>query len=164
MSETVAKKTGVTEFTIERDARQVVMSRVFDAPREVLFRVYTDPELYPKWWGPRDLQTTVEKMENRVGGEWHITQRDPEGNQYVFFGVTREFVPPERLVSTFEYEPFAGHVIVNTATFEDLGGKTLVTVTSQYDSIEDLEGMAQSGMESGARESWERLAELLPTL
>jgi uncharacterized protein YndB with AHSA1/START domain len=153
-----------TEFTVARDALQVVMTRVFDAPRDVLFKVYTDPALYPKWWGPGNLETTVEKMENRVGGEWHVTQVDPDGNKFVFYGVCREFSPPERLVATFEYEPWAGHVSINTATFEDLGGKTRLTVISQFDSIDDLEGMVQSGMESGATEGWERLAELLTTV
>ena len=153
-----------TEFAVEREALQVVMSRVFDAPRELVFKTYADPELKPRWWGPATLTTTVEQADNFPGGRWRIVQVDPEGNQHAFRGEVREFVPPERVVSTFEYEPMAGHVSIETAIFEDLDGRTRLTVTSQFASLEDLEGMVQSGMESGARESWERLADLLAGL
>lgn len=150
-----------TAFVIDRAKRQIVMSRVFNAPRTRVFRVYTDPKLIPQWWGPRSQATTVETMDVRKGGRWRYVSREPDGSEYAFRGECREVVPPERLVSTFEFEGMPGHVILETATFEDVAGKTKLTVTSSFESIEDLDGMLQSGMESGARETWDRLEELL---
>lgn len=137
------------------------MSRVFSAPRERVFRVYTDPKLIPPWWGLRSQTTTVETMDVRKGGRWRYVCRDRDGTEFAFRGEYKEVVPPERLVFTFEFEGMPGHVIQETATFEDRGGKTRLTVTSLFESVEDLDGMLQSGMESGARETWDRLDELL---
>lgn len=99
--------------------REIVMTRVFHAPRELVFKAYTDPDLIPQWWGPRRFITTVDKMDVRPGGAWRYLQRGPDGNEYGFNGVYRELVPPERLVSTFEFEGMPGHVVLDTATFED---------------------------------------------
>jgi uncharacterized protein YndB with AHSA1/START domain len=153
-----------TEFVTNRAKRQLVMSRVFNAPRRRLFQAYTDPKLIPKWWGPRSQTTRVDAMDVRKGGKWRYVSRDTDGTDYGFHGEYKEVVPPERLVSTFEFEGMPGHVVDEVATFEDLGNKTRLTITSQFASIEDLEGMLASGMESGARETWDRLAELLASL
>jgi uncharacterized protein YndB with AHSA1/START domain len=145
--------------------REIVMTRVFDAPRELVFKAYTDPKAIPQWWGPRDTTTVVDKMEVKPGGVWRYVQRDANSHEYGFNGVYREVVPPERLVNAFEFEPIPGHIIVDTAVFEELpGGKTKVTVTSRFDNVEDRDGMLKSGMESGATESWDRLNEYLQTL
>lgn len=144
--------------------REIVMTRIFDAPRALVFKAYTDPEAVPRWWGLRSSTTIVDKMDMRPGGLWRYVQRDPDGNEYGFNGEYREIVPPERLVSTFEFEGLPGHVVVDTAVFEDLDGKTKVTVTSLFDSVEDRDGMIQSGMESGAVETWDRLEEYLQTM
>ena len=153
-----------TEFVTHRATRQLVMTRVFNAPRRRVFQAYTDPKLIPKWWGPRSQATTVDAMDVRNGGKWRYVSRDTDGTDYGFHGVYKEIVPPERLVSTFEFEGMPGHVVDEIATFEDLGNKTRLTITSKFRSIEDLEGMLASGMESGARETWDRLAELLASL
>jgi uncharacterized protein YndB with AHSA1/START domain len=138
------------------------MSRIFDAPRQLVWKVYTDPQLVPQWWGPRYLTTTVEKMDVSVGGAWRYIQRDPQGNEFAFRGVYKEITPPERLTYTFELEPMAGHISTETILFEDLpGGKTRITASSIFTTLEDLEGMLQSGMEGGAVEMWDRLEELL---
>ncbi|MDQ3227976.1 MAG: SRPBCC family protein [Chloroflexota bacterium] len=144
--------------------REIAMERVFDAPRELVFAAYTDPAHIPHWWGPRGVTTTVDTMDVRPGGTWRFVHRDQDGAEYGFHGEYREVVPPERLVSTFEFEGMPGHVLVDTATFTEVDGKTKVTVTSLFASGEDLQGMMDSGMEAGARESWDRLAELLSTL
>ncbi len=151
------------QFNLKVDTanRSVVITRVFDAPRELVFKVLTNPKLLPRWWGPRNLTTKVETMDVRPGGAWRFIQHDPEGNEFAFHGVYREIVPPERLVYTFEYEAMPGHEIIETVTLEDLAGKTKVTDRDVFQSIEDLEGMVKSGMEFGARESFERFAELL---
>lgn len=141
--------------------REYVMQRVFDAPRELVFKVYTDPNLVPQWWGPRGSSTIVETMDVQPGGLWRYVQREPAGNEYAFFGEYREVVAPERLVYTFEFEGMPGKVIVDTLTFEERDGKTTVTATSLFQSAEDLAGMVSTGMEAGANKSWDRMAELL---
>lgn len=149
------------DFVTDRQGRQLVMSRVFNAPRERVFRAYTDPKLIPQWWGRRRQTTTVDTMEVRKSGRWRYVCRDPDGTEYAFRGEYREVVPPKRLVSTFEFEGMPGHIVQETATFEERDGKTKLTITSRFESVEDLDGMLQSGMESGARETWDRLEELL---
>jgi uncharacterized protein YndB with AHSA1/START domain len=152
-----------SSLTMSSD-HEIVMSRVFNAPRELVFRAYTDPALIVQWWGPRNVTTVVDKMDVKAGGLWRYIQRDEKGNEYGFKGEYREVTPPERLVNTFEFEPMPGHIVVDTAVFEALpGGKTRVTVTSQFASKEDRDGMMNSGMEQGATESWDRLSELVAT-
>lgn len=152
-------KTAAT-FTTPSD-REVVITHVFDAPRELVFEAHTDPALIPKWWGWRGFPTIVDRMEVRPGGVWRFVQRGQDGKEYAFNGVFREVVPPERLVQTFEFEGMPRHVLLQTATFEDHGGKTKLTITSLFQSVEDRDGMLKSGMEEGATESMDRLAELL---
>src|SRR5438128_7328723 len=141
--------------------REIVGSRIMDAPPELVFKAYTDPELIPRWWGPRRYATTVDKMDVRPGGVWRYISRGADGTEFAFHGTYREIKRPERLVSTFEFEGMPGHVVVDTATFEERGWKTQVTVTSRFESVEDRDGMLKSGMEDGAAETWDRLAELL---
>jgi uncharacterized protein YndB with AHSA1/START domain len=126
-----------------------------------VFAAYTDPELIPQWWGPRRTTTIVEEMDVRPGGRRRFLSRDSNGDEIRFSGTYREVTPPERIVQTFEWEGMPGHVIVETATFEDLGGRTKVTGTSLFHTLEERDGMLASGMESGLTESHDRLAELL---
>ena len=150
---------------IEPSQEQLHMTRVFNAPRELVFRAYTDPTLIPRWWGPRYLTTTVDKLEARSGGSWRFVQRDPDGNVYGFHGVYHELTAPERLVQTFEFEGEPGHVMLETMTFEDIGGgKCRVVVGGAFQSVADRDAMVASGMQEGANESNERLEELLATL
>lgn len=152
-----------TTFTVNREQLSVVMQRVFDAPPEVLWRTLTDPDLIPRWWGPKDIPAVVDKMEVRVGGAWRFINQDDKGNEYAFNGVYEVVDPPRRLVQTFNFEPIGpGHESTETAVLEAMeDGKTRLTMTSVYNSIEDLDGTVNSGMESGARETWDRLAELV---
>jgi len=140
------------------------MSREFNAPRELVFKACTDPALVAQWWGPRETTTVVDKLEPRMGGIWRFVQRDTNGEEYAFRGVFHEVTAPERLVYTFEFEPMAGHILLETITFEEHNGKTRLINTSVFQSVEDRDGMIASGMESGAEESWDRLEELLKTL
>jgi uncharacterized protein YndB with AHSA1/START domain len=149
-----------TSITLPSD-REIVMTRLFNAPRALVFKAYTDPEAIPHWWGPRGYTTVVDTMDVRPGGRWRFVQRDAEGNEFAFNGEYREITPPERLVNTFEFEGLPGHVVVDTASFEEQDGKTRVTVTSLFASVEDRDGMLQSGMEEGAVDTWNRLDEYL---
>jgi uncharacterized protein YndB with AHSA1/START domain len=140
--------------------REIVAERIFDAPRERVFAAYTDPKLIPEWWGPRGVTTTIDKMDVRPGGEWRFVCRDPEG-ETAFRGAYREISPPERISESFEWEGMLGHVLVESAAFEDLGDRTKVTTTLLFHATEERDGMLSSGMESGMSESHDRLAELL---
>jgi uncharacterized protein YndB with AHSA1/START domain len=145
--------------------REIHIERVFDAPRERVFAVYTDPQLIPEWWGPRNSTTIVDQMDPRPGGNWRFIARMADGQETAFRGTYREITPPERIVQTFEWEGLPGHVSVETATFEDLGdGRTKVTTVSVFDSAEDRDGMLASGMERGLNETYARLDELLARL
>jgi uncharacterized protein YndB with AHSA1/START domain len=145
----------------EPGKQETTTSRVFDAPRDLVFKVSNDPALIPEWWGPRYLTTTVDQMDVRPGGIWRFVQSEPDGNSYGFHGVYHSIEAPERTVMTFEFEGMPGHVLMQTTTFEEQDGKTLMTVHSVYQSVEDRDGMIQSGMEEGEAESYDRFAELL---
>ena len=151
---------GTTTVTTPSE-REIVSERVFDAPRDRVFAAYTDPELIPQWWGPRGTTTIVDQMDVRPGGSWRFVGRDPDGSETAFRGTYREVTPPERIVQTFEWEGMPGHVVVETATFEDLGGRTRVTAQSLFHTSEERDGMLDSGMERGLTETHDRLAELL---
>jgi len=153
-----------TSFVVEPGKQEIVVTRLFNAPRDLVFKTYLDPKLRSEWWGPRNLTTNVEKMEARPGGVWRIVQRDPEGNEFAFHGVYHDVVPPERIIETFEWEGMPGHVNFNTATLEEIDGKTRVTNRIVFQSVEDRDGMLQSGMHEGMEEGFERFEELLQRL
>ena len=155
---------GQAEITTPSE-REIHVERVFDAPREQVFKAYTDPELIPQWWGPHETTTIVDVMDVRDGGSWRFVGREADGTENAFRGTYREVKPPERLVQTFEWEGMPGHVAVETAEFEDLGdGRTKVVTTSLFHTPEERDGMLESGMESGMNESYARLDELLAAM
>lgn len=155
-----------TRTTIEtRGDLEITQRRLFDAPRELVFRTMNDPDLLPRWWGPSYLTTTVERMEVRPGGSWRFVQRAPDGGEHAFSGRYLEVVEPERVSMTFNYEGLPGdHEAVSTLVLTEEDGKTLMTSTMVFKTREDRDGMVQSGMEGGARETDERLAAVLHEL
>jgi len=144
--------------------REIHIERVFDAPRDLVFATFTDPQLIPEWWGPRDGTTVVDQMDVRAGGSWRFITADCEGNETAFRGTYREVTPPERVVQTFEWEGMPGHVCIETAVFEDLGERTRVINTSLFHTTEERDGMLASGMERGLNETYARMDELLARL
>ena len=152
-------------LTIASDV-EVVSSRVFDAPRELVFRAYNDPTLVPRWWGPRGYTTVVETQDTRVGGKWRYLHRPPNGEEIAFSGEYREIVPPSRIARTFNFELIGpGHEVLETVELEELeGGRTKMTTSMLFLSKEDRDGMLESGMEGGYSESLERLDEVLEEL
>jgi uncharacterized protein YndB with AHSA1/START domain len=144
--------------------REIRIERVFDAPRDRVFALYTDPASIPEWWGPRGTTTIVDVMDVRAGGSWCFVARESDGSETAFRGTYREVSPPERLVQTFEWEGMPGHVSVETAEFEDLGDRTRVVTSSIFHTPEERDGMLGSGMESGMNETYQRLDELLARL
>jgi len=144
--------------------REIHIERIFDAPRDRAFAVYTDPALIPEWWGPRGTTTVVDKMDVRTGGDWRFLSHDCDGGETAFRGTYREVSAPDRIVQTFEWEGMPGYISLETATFEDLGDRTKVTTTSLFHTTEERDGMLGSGMEGGLNETFQRLDELLERL
>jgi uncharacterized protein YndB with AHSA1/START domain len=153
-----------TQITAEPGIPQVHITRDFDAPRDLVFRAYTEPELIAQWLGPRRLTTAVELLENRDGGRWRFVHTDPEGNEFGFHGVFHGTPSPDCILRTFEFEGYPGHVSMETLTLEEHAGKTTVRINAVFQTLEDRDGMMQSGMESGLNDSMERLDELLGRL
>jgi uncharacterized protein YndB with AHSA1/START domain len=155
---------GKLKVVAEPGMHSILMTRDFDAPRELVFKAFTDPALVVRWWGLRASTTIVDKMDVRMGGIWRYVQRYENGSEEAFRGVYHQVSAPERLVYTFEYEGMPGHILLETITLEERDGKTTVIDSSVFQSVEDRDGMLQSGMETGANESWDQLEELLKTL
>lgn len=135
--------------------------RFFKAPPALVFQAWTDPEFLRNWWGPRHLEIVSCDVDLRVGGGYRIVHRAPDGQQFAFHGEYREIDPPNRLSSTFVFEGAPDYVAIETATFEQVDGGTLVNGTTLYQTIEARDMHVSSGMESGMIESYDRLDELL---
>jgi len=152
-----------TTIKAEPGSQELFITREFEAPREIVFKAFTDPELIVQWLGPRELTMRVEKFEPKAGGSYRYIHTDPMGNDYGFHGVVHEVSVPERVIQTFEFEglPEKGHVTLETTRFEALpGNRTKLTIQSVFQSVTDRDGMLQSGMERGVNDSHERLDEL----
>jgi len=144
--------------------REIVLRREFDAPRDLVFEAFSKPAHMAQWWGQQGSTLPVCEMDFRPGGAWHFVEHDKSGNEHGFRGEYRDIQRPERIVWTFEYEGLPGHISVETMVFEDLNGRTRIAATASFDSVEDRDGMIQSGMESGAAESYNRLADYLRSM
>ena len=156
---------GDTTFIAEPGTPQLRMEREFDAPRELLFRAYTEPELLEQWLGPCRFTMRVDTLEPRAAGRWRYVHIDEDGTEYGFSGVFHADPSPEAgIVQTWEFEGAPGHVSLETLTFEERDGRTLVRANAVYQSVESRDAHIAHGMESGARESYERLAELVGQL
>ena len=144
---------------------QIVSTREFAAPRDLLFRAHTEPDLLMQWLGPRRLTMIVERFEVRDGGTWRYIHRDADGTEYGFHGVFHGTPSPDAgIVQTFEYEGAPGHVSLQTLTLEEYDGGTRLRTNSVFQSVADRDAMVQSGMEEGVSDSMERLDELLARL
>jgi uncharacterized protein YndB with AHSA1/START domain len=153
-----------TKIAAEPGKHDYIITRDFEAPRELVFKAFTDPELVIKWLGPHGLKMTIERFESKDGGSYRYTHEDQNGNMFVFRGVNHEVVSPERIIGTFEFEglPERGHVALQTAKFEALPlGRTRVTTQSVHQSVADRDAMLRSGMERGVTQAFERLDEVL---
>lgn len=153
-----------TEIIAEPGMPQVIITRTFDAPRDLVFRAYTEPDLLVQWLGPRDLALDVDVYDVRDGGRWRYVNTDAQGNQYGFHGVFHGTPTPEAIVQTFEFEGTPGHVKLDTVTLLEEDGKTLMRTVAAFQSVEDRDAMVASGMERGVVDSNDRLDELLTTL
>jgi uncharacterized protein YndB with AHSA1/START domain len=153
------KNTGTLEVTLPTD-REIAMTRVFDAPREMVFDAFYKPELLKRWFGPRGWSLAVCEVDQRVGGGFRFILRGPDGKEMGMRGAYREIVRPSRSVHMESFDDYPGESQV-TAEFVERDGKTMLTVTVLYPSKEVRDIVLRSGMEHGAAESYDRLAEML---
>ena len=153
-----------TTIVAEPGSHDTTVSAVIDAPLTAVWSAHVDPDLFVRWWGPAELTSKVDRFEPVTGGSWRIVHVDAEGNEYGFRGVYHEVVPNERLVLTFEFEGMPGHVCLETHTFEPVDGGTRVTQHAVFQSVEDRDGMLQSGMEEHSPVAMAQLQEVASSL
>ena len=146
--------------------REITITRLFDAPRRLVFDAMTIPEHVRRWWGILDDKhsVTVCEIDLRVGGAWRFVGRGPEGEIPAFYGIYREIAPPERLVYTEIFEPFPDAESIVTQLLTEEGGKTRLTITSLYPSLDVRDMVLKTGMETGAALSYDRLDEVASRL
>jgi uncharacterized protein YndB with AHSA1/START domain len=153
--------------TIYSEGGDLIYERVFDAPRELVWKANTDRELIPRWWGPHRYATRVEEMDVRPGGKWRFVSVAADGGEHAFYGEYLEIVPPEKIAWTFMFDvegvgPQGGP---ETLTLEDLGdGRTLMRAVGHMGTEEAIDAALATGMTQGAIETWDRLEALLPQL
>lgn len=153
------KNTGTLKVTTPSD-REITLTRVFDAPRQMVFDAFSKPELLKRWFGPRGWSLVICEVDFKVGGGFRFVLRGPDGRDMGMRGVYRELTPPERSVHMESFDDYPGESQV-TAVFVEEAGKTTMTATIQYPSPEVRDIVLKSGMEHGAAESYDKLAEVL---
>jgi uncharacterized protein YndB with AHSA1/START domain len=153
-----------TEISAPAGVPFIDVSRDFNAPRDLVYRAYTEPELIKQWLGPAKYEMVIERWEARDGGGYRYIHRDEAGNQFGFHGVFHS-TDIDNMVQTFEFEGVPGHVALDRLTLEDLGGgRTRARTHSVYQSVEDRDGMVQAGMAEGMNEGFDRLDALLEAM
>jgi uncharacterized protein YndB with AHSA1/START domain len=153
-----------TVITAEPGTQTTTITREFDAPPEFVYRAHVEPDLLVQWLGPRKYRMAIDHYDVRHGGSYRYTHSDDQGNSYAFRGVFHGEPSLDGITQTFEFEGVPGHVALETATFEDLGGRTRLRIESVYQSVADRDGMVESGMEVGINDGYARLDELLSRL
>lgn len=154
----------LTKVTAEPGRQDLFIVREFEAPRELVFKAFTDPDIVVKFLGPDNMKMTIDHYDMRTGGSYRYVHADEQGNAYGFNGAVHEVSFPERMIQTFEFEgmPQRGHVSMDISIFEALpGNRTRLTIQSVFRSVSDRDGMVQSGMETGLSEGFRRLDQLL---
>ena len=152
------------QVTAEPGVPQVLTERSVEAPRELVFRAFTEPDLLVQWLGPRAYTMTVDRFDLRDGGTWRYVHADDAGNEYGFHGVFHGAPSIDGMVQTFEFEGAPGHVQMDTVTFAEADGVTTVRTNSVFQSVEARDAMVGSGMAEGMGQGYERLEELLAKL
>ena len=159
----MATATAVKAKVTTPQDREIHVERIFNAPRERVWKAMTDPSLVAQWWG-RGNKLVVEKFEPTRGGHWRFVEHSDHGT-HGFEGRYREVTPPERIVQSFEWDGMPAHVIIETMTLEDMGdGRTRLRVVSQFHTPEERDGFLNSGMEGGMNESYQALDRVLSAM
>ncbi len=153
-----------SQVTVEPGKQEIIVVREFDAPRDMVFKAFTDQKLVEKWLSPKSLKMRIDKFEPKRGGSYRYVHSDSNGNEFAFRGVTHELIAPELVIQTFEFEglPEKGHVALETTRFESLpNNRTRLVNQTVFQSVQDRDGMVASGMEGGMNDAYEKLDELL---
>jgi uncharacterized protein YndB with AHSA1/START domain len=158
---TMATSSGTATVTLPTD-EQILITREFDAPRHLVFKAWTTPELVKRWWNAKRGEVTIAEIDLRVGGRWRYLMVTEDGTEVGFHGEYREIVPNERIVSTEVFEgipPGEGpeEGTLNTATFTEVDGRTTLTVLVEAPSKEIRDAIIDSGMESGMQDAMDLL-------
>jgi len=161
--ERVSRRVGAMSLSLVSET-EIVMTRQFDAPRALVFRAHSSCEHIRAWFGRHQDSMPSCEMDFLPAGKWRFVNRDEEGSEFVFFGEYLEIVEPERITWTFGFEGMSGDASVETLTFEEHDGRTTLRAHADYGSREARDAMIASGMENGAAETWDRLAEHLVTM
>ncbi|MEA2518013.1 MAG: hypothetical protein QOF49_93 [Chloroflexota bacterium] len=140
------------------------IQREFAAPRDLVYRAYTDPALLVQWLGPRKYEMVIDEMDVRAGGRWRYVHRDPAGREYAFHGVFHGDQSPDGMVQTFEFEGAPGHVSLDRLVLEERDGRTIARTHSVFQSVEARDAMVDNGMADGMNDGYDRLDELLSRL
>ena len=154
---------GTATVTLPTD-EQILITREFDAPPHLVYKAWTTPELVKRWWSGRRGVVTHAEIDLRVGGMWRYVMVADGGFEVAFHGEYREIVPNERLVSTEVYEGMPDAEALNTLTFTEKDGRTLLTLLVQHTSKEDRDAHIHSGMEVGMQEAMDRLEQVAISL
>jgi uncharacterized protein YndB with AHSA1/START domain len=144
------------EVTLPTDER-ILITREFDAPRDLVYRAWTEPELIERWWAGERGEVTSAEIDLRVGGAWRCVMVLDDGSEAAFRGEYREVVPNERIVSTEVYEGAPGVQALNTVTFEEWEGRTILRILVEHASREARDAHLASGMETGMQEGMDLL-------
>ena len=154
---------GTAKVTLPTD-NQILITRDFDAPRQLVYRAWTTPELVKRWWSGRRGEVTSIEIDLRVGGRWRYVMNANEGFEVAFHGEFREIVPNERIVSTEVYEGMPGAEALDTITFTEVHGRTTVEILVEHDSKEGRDAHIESGMEDGMQDAMDLLEEVAVSL
>ena len=153
--------TATTTVTAEPGTPFIEITRDFAAPVELLFRAHTDPDLLVQWLGPRRYTMLIDRYDSRDGGVYRYVHRGADGVEHGFRGVFHGTPSIGGIVQTFEYEGWPGHIALEALTFEPIDGGTRLHIRAVHQSVEDRDGMIQSGMEDGVNEGYEQLDALV---
>ncbi len=154
---------GTAMVTLPED-EQILITREFDAPRHLVYRAWTTPELVKRWWSGNRGETTIAEIDLRVGGSWRCVMVTEGGFEVAFHGEYREIVPNERIVATEVYEGIPEEEALNTVTFDEADGRTTLTVLVEHASKEARDAHVDSGMEVGMQEGMDLLEQIAISL
>ncbi|MDA1215832.1 MAG: SRPBCC domain-containing protein [Chloroflexi bacterium] len=143
---------------------EIVIERVFDAPRELVWKAWTDPEHVAQWWGPQGMTTRVDELDLRPGGNWRYVMLHPNGSEYPQKGTFREIVAPEKIVTSAEFEVTGDHTqhVIMMYQFDELGDKTKFTM--RHEQITPMDPSYKEGVAGGWNSNFDCLVDYLPTL
>jgi len=155
---------GKSQLTAEPGSHQILITREFKAPRHLLFRAWTDPQLLKQWLGPRRLKMIIDKYDVRHGGSYRYVHREADGTEYGFHGVFHGNPSPDGIVQTFEFDGAPGQVSLDTLRMEEHDGTTIVRINSVHQTVEARDAALASGMADGLEEGFQRLEELIAAM